>query len=230
MCHFEEILTCINKQKINFILQGFPEILHRYCKLVALGYFGPSKAWQKYARQQVYNIFEISQENLEGWSWFFAYWYTSKFLQSDTIFLDVRNEVAQITQNDKFAISGQYLKKGVSERVDFLHADKHESLLQIDTMILIGMVKHSRSSQNSKFPMSLQYLKKEFRDKIDFLHADKHRSFLQVNFNTLGSNVSYKMILSLLMSMIKHSQSTQYNKFSISLEHLKNEIRNRVHF
>ena len=124
----------------------------------------------------------------------------------------------------------QYLKKGVSEKVGFLHADKHESLLQIDTMILIGMVKHSRSSQNSKFPMSLQYLKKEFRDKIDFLHTDKHQSFLQVNFNTLGSNVSYKMILSLLMSMIKHSQSTQYSKFSISLEHLKNEIRNRVHF
>ena len=68
---------------------------------------------------------------------------------------------AQITQNNKFAISLQYLKKEVSDEVDFLHADKYESLLQIDTMILIGIVKHSQSSQNSKFKMSLQYLKEE---------------------------------------------------------------------
>ena len=123
---------------------------------------------------------------------------------------------AQITQNNKFAISLQYLKKEVSDEVDFLHADKYESLLQIDTMILIGIVKHSQSSQNSKFTMSLQYLKKEVRDEVDFLHADKHQSFLQVDFNTLGIKVSCKVILSLLIGMIKHSQSTQGNKFPIS--------------
>ena len=67
-----------------------------------------------------------------------------------------------------------YLKKEVSDEVDSLHADKHESLLQIDTMILMGMVKHSQSSQNSKFAMSLQYLKKEVRDEVNFLHVDKH--------------------------------------------------------
>ena len=112
----------------------------------------------------------------------------------------------------------QYLKKEVSdeEAIDFLHADKHESLLQIDTMILMGMVKHSQSSQNSKFAMSLQYLKKEVRDEVDFLHADKHQSFLQVDFNTLGIKVSYKVILSLLIGMNKHSQITQSNKFAIS--------------
>ena len=71
----------------------------------------------------------------------------------------------------------QYLKKEVSDEVDFLHADKHESLLQIDTMILMGMVKHSQNSQKSKFVMSLQYLKKEVRDKVDFLIANKHQSF-----------------------------------------------------
>ena len=66
----------------------------------------------------------------------------------------------------------------MSGEVDFLHADKHESLLQIDTMILMEMVKHSQSFQNSKFAMSLQYLKKEVKDELDFLHADKHQSFL----------------------------------------------------
>ena len=42
---------------------------------------------------------------------------------------------AQITQNNKFAISLQHVKKEVSDVVDSLHADKHESLLQIGTKI-----------------------------------------------------------------------------------------------
>ena len=46
----------------------------------------------------------------------------------------------------------------MSDEVDFLHADKHDSLLQIDTKIfLMGMVKHSWSSHKNKFAMSLQY-------------------------------------------------------------------------
>ena len=38
------------------------------------------------------------------------------------------------------------------------------------------------------------------------------------------------MILSLLMGMIKHSQRTQSNKFAISLQYLKKEVRDGVHF
>ena len=45
---------------------------------------------------------------------------------------------AKITQNNKFAISLQYLKKEVSDEADFFHAGKHESLLQIDTRTLMG--------------------------------------------------------------------------------------------
>ena len=45
---------------------------------------------------------------------------------------------AQITQNNKFPISLQYLKKQVSDGVDLLHAYKHESFIQIDTMIFDG--------------------------------------------------------------------------------------------
>ena len=44
----------------------------------------------------------------------------------------------QITQNNKFDISLQYLKKKVSDEVEFLHADKHESFLQMDTMTFDG--------------------------------------------------------------------------------------------
>ena len=54
--------------------------------------------------------------------------------------------------------------------------------------------------------MSLQYLKKE------------------VVFNTLGINVSYKVIRSLLIGMTKHYQSTQSNKFAISLQYLKKKL------
>ena len=68
------------------------------------------------------------------------------------------------------------------------------------------------------------YLKNEVRDEVDFLHADKHQNFPQVHFNTL----SIKVILSLLMSMIKHSQSTQSNKISIALQYLKNEVSHKA--
>ena len=91
-----------------------------------------------------------------------------------------------ITQNNKFAISLQHFKKEVSDAVDFLHADKYESLLQIDTMILMGIVKYSQSFQNTQFAMSLQCLKKDVRDEIDIQHADKNQIFLQVDFSTLG--------------------------------------------
>ena len=127
-----------------------------------------------------------------------------RFLEIDTIYVCVARH-AQITQNDKFAISLQYLKKEVSDKIDVLYPDKHETLLEIDTIILTGMVKHSQSFQNSKFGMDLQYFKKEVRDEIGFLHADKHQSFLQVHFNTLSIKVSCKVMLSLLIGMIKHS-------------------------
>ena len=78
--------------------------------------------------------------------------------------------------------------------------------------------------------MPLQRLNKEVRDEVDFLHADKHQSFLQVDFNTLGIKVFYKLMLSLLMDMIKHSQSTKRNKFGRSLHYLEKQIRDRVAF
>ena len=110
----------------------------------------------------------------------------------------------------------------------------YESVLRF----LMGMVKHSQSLEIFEMldhpPLkSLQCLyniSKKKLDEDDFLHADKHQSFLQVDLNTLGIKVSWKVILSFLMGMIKHSQSTQSNKFAISLQYLKREVRDRVHF
>ena len=116
----------------------------------------------------------------------------------------------------------------MSGEVDFFHAHKHESFPQILLWFLIGMVEHSQSYQNSKFPMFLQYLKKEVKDKLYFLHADKHQSFVQVDLHTLSIKVFYKVILSLLMGMIKHSQSTQTNKLVKALQYLTNEVSNEA--
>ena len=87
---------------------------------------------------------------------------------------------SQISQNNKFALSLQYLKKEVNDEVNFLCVDRHESLIQIYSMILMGMVKYSQSSQNSKFAMFLQYLENEVRDAVDFLHADRLQSFYKL--------------------------------------------------
>ena len=76
--------------------------------------------------------------------------------------------------------------------------------------------------------MSLQYLKKEVRDEVDFLHAVKRQSFLQVDLITLSIKVFCKVILSLLMGMIKHSQSAQSNKLAIALQYLKNEVGHKA--
>ena len=45
---------------------------------------------------------------------------------------------AQVTQNNKFAIALQFREKLVSDKVDFLPAEKDEIVLQNDTMIFDG--------------------------------------------------------------------------------------------
>ena len=67
--------------------------------------------------------------------------------------------------------------------------------------------------------MFLQYLKKGVRHEVDLLHADKHQSFLQVHFNTWNIKVS------LLIAMIKHSQS---NKLALALQCLANEVSHKA--
>ena len=53
-------------------------------------------------------------------------------LQIDTMILMEMVKHFQSSQNSKFTMSVQYLKKEVRDEVDFLHADKHQSGLQVD--------------------------------------------------------------------------------------------------
>ena len=42
---------------------------------------------------------------------------------------------SQSSENSKFAMSLQYLKKEVRDEVTFLHVDKHQSFLQVDSTV-----------------------------------------------------------------------------------------------
>ena len=54
------------------------------------------------------------------------------FLQIDTMILIGMIKHSQSSQNSKFAMSLQYIKKEVRIMVDFLLADKHQSSVQVD--------------------------------------------------------------------------------------------------
>ena len=132
---------------------------------------------------------------------------------------------AQSTQNDKFAISLQYLKKGVRDEVDCIFMQiSMEVTCKLILWFLMGMVRHFQSSQNSKFAMSLPYLKKREVTSVSwFFAAEINVKFQQTSiwFQHFGYQFSYKVILLLLIDIIKHSSSTQSNKFAISLKYLK---------
>ena len=133
---------------------------------------------------------------------------------------------AEITQNDKFAISLQHLTKEVSDEVDFLRTDKHESLLEIDNSDFWAW------SSIPKVPKmtSLQRPYNTSHKEIEMKLICGMQKNIKVDFNALGIKVSYKVILSVLMGMIKHSQSTQSNKFAIQLQYLTKEVRDGAHF
>ena len=97
-------------------------------------------------------------------------------------------------------------------------------------MVLMGRVKHSKVPKIEILQCLYNISKKKLKMKLIFLGPHKYQSFLNVYFNTLGPKFSTRLILSLLMGMIKHSQITQYNKFEISLQYLKKEVRNGGHF
>ena len=93
-------------------------------------------------------------------------------------------------------------------------ADRTQRFLQTD-IILDAFGKTCPNSPKKHICYFFAMPKEEVSDEVDFLHPDKHQSFLRVDFNTLGIKV-----MSLLIDMIKHSQSTQSNKFAISLQYL----------
>ena len=66
---------------------------------------------------------------------------------------------SQSSQNIKFAMSWQYLKKEGRDRVQFLHAHKHQSFYQLTLSFLMEVARHIQSTQNRKLVIFLQYEK-----------------------------------------------------------------------
>ena len=85
------------------------------------------------------------------------------FLEADTIDLVAMSMHVQSIQNNKFAISLQYLKKEGRHEVDFLHGDK-QTFLQLDTINIVEYC-HSRPKYS--------------KDEVDVC-TDKHQSIQKV--------------------------------------------------
>ena len=72
----------------------------------------------------------------------------------------------------------------------------------------------SKLPKTKSFAISLQNLKKEMNVQVDVLHAGKHENLLQIN--TI-----------ILVEMVKHFQSSQNSKFTISVQCFKKEVREK---
>ena len=95
-----------------------------------------SQGCPKYPKQQVYNISRKTRRmNL---IFCLQVKFKGFFKLIPSFYMCVARH-GQITQSNKFAIYLQYLEKKVSDEVDSLRADKHESLLQIDTMTQLSL-------------------------------------------------------------------------------------------
>ena len=89
---------------------------------------------------------------------------------------------SQSSQNSKFAMSLQYLKKEVRDEVDFFYMQKNiKDFFKLILSFSAYVAKHVQITENNKFAICLHYFKKEVSDEVNFLHADKHESFLQVD-------------------------------------------------
>ena len=83
--------------------------------------------------------------------------------------------VARSTQNGKFVIFLQYLKKERKNGVDFLITI--QLFYKFGLSVLVGMVSHSQSTQNNTVATFLHYLKKEVRNEVDVFVQENIKDF-----------------------------------------------------
>ena len=93
-------------------------------------------------------------------------------------------------------------------KIDFLPADKHKIILQVDS-ITLGV--HSQVCP--KYPEQQVYK----NDEDDLLDSGEHENLLQID-------------TMILLGMVKHFQGSRNSKFAMSLQYLKNEVRDEVDF
>ena len=151
-----------------------------------------SKPCQKYLKWQVCNIFSISQGKREEWNWFLPVDKHQRFLQIDAIILGVCvTRHAQVTHNNKFTISLQYLKKEVSDEVDFFIQISIKLSYKLMPWFLMRMDKPSQNYPNGKFVINIFTILQNKSQRLSWLlRVNNHQSSLQADFNTLIIKVS----------------------------------------
>ena len=78
----------------------------------------------------------------------------------------------------------------MSDVVDFLYADKHESLLIIHTKIFWWVWSSIPEVPKKESLQCLHNIPKKFINEVDFFDEDKHQSFLTVDVKLWASKFS----------------------------------------
>ena len=149
---------------------------------ITLGVHG--QAWPKHPKQQLYNIFPISQGKVKDGVDYSLLTIVKHFFNLIVSFFICVTRHAQNTQNKKFDISLQYLKREVNDKVDFLHAGKYENLLEIDIMILWRWSSIPKVPKIASLPCLYNISKNKIEMKLIFC--------IQI-----GITVAYKLISTL---------------------------------
>ena len=107
------------------------------------------------------NIFAVSQGKREGWNWFFASKWTSKFYSNWCYhFLYVWPSMPKLPKIISLLFLCNISKKKWMMKLIFCVKISMKVSYELMLWFLMGMVKHSQSFQNSKLAISLRYLKK----------------------------------------------------------------------
>ena len=91
-----------------------------------------------------------------------------RFLQIDTMIFDGDDQAFQSSQNSKFVMSLQILKKKLEVKLIFYMRINIKYFFKLMLLFLVCVARHAQITQNNKFVISLQCLKKEVSDEVDF--------------------------------------------------------------
>ena len=107
----------------------------------------------------------------------------------------------------------------MGDEVALLPADKHKSFRQVDSISLVVQRRACQSTQNNKFAIFSNISRKIWKIKLIY--------FLQMNIKCFKVDFNFSDIKGfyLLMGILKHFQSAQGNKSTISLQSLEKEVK-----
>ena len=180
---------------------------------ITLGMF--SQACPKYSKQ-VYNTFVISQGKCEGWTWYFSYRLVPKVSSNCYYhFRCVCPSMLKLPKITSLIFLCNILRKNWVMMLIFC---MQVSMKACYKLIVWEWSKIPKVPNIASLQCLCSISKKKLKLKLVFC-----MQCFQVYSNTFTIKVSYKVVLSLSMGMVKFFQITQSNKFAISLQYLKKE-------